>query len=351
MAYADLFEIYERELNIFLVYMKDREYSKTTQIGYLHDIKHFLKSLKGKSISEATDIDVMNHLSGVRESGAGARYRNRCQAAIRLFYKVMVRFKESNHNPAMEIEKAKVEKNRKPTFLQKEFLDACLQFIQGRYMVRDITIFALMAYAGLRVSEIVRLNVTDFEKEGAELGVLGKGDKWRYIPLPAELSQLLQLPLLDRLQPYSKKDEKAFFISQFRRRISKRMVQSVAEKTFEALILHYPQFAGLPLSAHKLRHSFATDLLRNGADLRAVQELLGHEDISTTQIYTHVLDEAKERAMNKVRPAIPLILDQFTVGIETKVKFANKCLLRKNVRISPFLDHKLAPEFVRINTA
>lgn len=307
MKYTDTLELYERELNLFLVYMKDREYSKETQNGYLHDIKHFLAGLNGKAVADVTDIDILQHLTRVRESGAGPRYRNRCQSAIRLFYKVLVRFRVCSHNPAMDIEKAKIEKNRQPVFLQKQFLDACLQLVKGRYIVRDVAIIALMAYAGLRVSEIVRLNITDFDRFGSKMSVLGKGEKWRYIPLPEELRYLLQMSLDQRIKPRNKKDEPAFFISQFGRRISKRMVQTIADKTFEALAEKYPQFKGVPLSAHKLRHSFATDLLRNGADLRAVQELLGHENISTTQIYTHVLDEAKERAMNKVRPAIPFI--------------------------------------------
>ncbi|MCR2805564.1 tyrosine-type recombinase/integrase [Paenibacillus soyae] len=304
----DIQEHYEREIQLFLVYLKDRGYSKETQSAYLHDLKHFLIHLGGKNVSDATEIDVMSHLTQVRESGSGSRYRNRRQSTIRLFYKVMIRFKITSHNPTLDIEKAKVEKNRKPTYLQKPFLDACIHMIEGRYATRDVTIIALMAHAGLRVSEIVRLNLQNFDKEGKQLAVLGKGEKWRYIPLPDEIVQLLQLTIDDRIPPRGNKDVDAFFISQFRRRISKRMVQCVAEKTFAALTEKYPQFAGLSLSAHKLRHSFATDLLRNGADLRTVQELLGHEDISTTQIYTHVLDEAKERAMNKVRPSIPTFL-------------------------------------------
>ncbi|GAB6930442.1 site-specific tyrosine recombinase XerD [Paenibacillus sp. JCM 10914] len=304
MKYTEVFEQYDREMKLFISYMKDREYSKDTQNGYLHDIKHFLIALHGKPITDVTDIDVMYYLTEIREGGAGARYRNRCQSAIRLFYKVLMRFKIATHNPAMEIEKAKVEKNRQPTYLQKQFLDACLEWVHGRYITRDVAIIALMAYAGLRVSEIVKLNVPDFDQENSHIGVLGKGNKWRYIPLPTEMNHLLQLYLADRIVPHNMK-ENAFFISQFRRRISKRMVQTIAEKTFAVMTEQYPQLSGQSLSAHKLRHSFATELLRNGADLRAVQELLGHEDISTTQIYTHVLDETKERAMNKIRPAIP----------------------------------------------
>ncbi|MFD2116708.1 tyrosine-type recombinase/integrase [Paenibacillus yanchengensis] len=310
MNNTDVLEQYDRELKLFSIYMKDREYSTATQLGYMHDIKHFLNGLDGKPVTEVNDIDVLQHLTEIRVSGAGARYRNRCQSAIRLFYKVLVRFKVSTSNPAMDIEKAKVEKNRQPTYLQKQFLDACLQFVESKYVMRDVAIIALMAYAGLRVSEVARLNIMDIDFLEGRIGVLGKGEKWRYIPLPEELQQLLDLALQQRIEPRNKRDEHAFFISQFGRRISNRMVQTIADKTFATLIEHYPQFKGQALSAHKLRHSFATDLLRNGADLRTVQELLGHEDISTTQIYTHVMDEAKQAAMSKVRPTLPSFVHQ-----------------------------------------
>ncbi|MBH5317582.1 tyrosine-type recombinase/integrase [Paenibacillus sp. GSMTC-2017] len=294
---------YEKEKQLFTIYMKDREYSKDTQNAYLHDLKHFLNNLYGKEITEVTNFDVMNHLTKVRESGAGARYRNRCQSSIRLFYKVMIKFNVATSNPAMDIEKAKVDKNKKPTYLEKDLLDSCTALVTGKYQIRDVTIVALMAYAGLRVSEIVKLNVMDVT--GTTIGVRGKGDKWRYIPLPTEIIELIEVYQTERIEPRNKKDENALFVSQFGRRISKRMVQNVTETTFKALIKENPQLKGMQLSSHKLRHSFATDLLRNGVDLRAVQELLGHEDISTTQIYTHVLDETKQRAMSKVRPSLP----------------------------------------------
>lgn len=175
MGYIEIFERYDREVRLFVSYMKDREYSKDTQNAYLHDLKHFLLSLDDKPINDVTDIEIMTYLTQVRENGAGARYRNRCQSAIRLFYKVMVRFRVIDHNPTLDIEKAKVEKKRQPTYLQKQFLDASLELIKGRHQLRDITIVALMAYAGLRVSEIVRLDIVNYDKDNSNIGVLGKG--------------------------------------------------------------------------------------------------------------------------------------------------------------------------------
>ncbi|MFC4101748.1 tyrosine-type recombinase/integrase [Paenibacillus xanthanilyticus] len=301
----DMIEGYERDLSLFSNYMKDRGYSKETQVGYMRDVRRFLATLGGKPPGEADKIDVMHYLTEIREAGAGARYRNRSQSAVRLFYKILREFDRVTANPAMDIPKAKVAKNRMPSFLDKSELDETLTFVSGKYKLRDTAIMALMSYAGLRVGEIVRMNMTDFDTKSSILGILGKGEKWRYVPLPAELGELLQACLAQRMKPKSRRDEQAFFVSQFGRRISRRMVQTIAENSLAGLVEAHPELSGKRLSAHKLRHSFATELLRGGADLRTVQELLGHEDISTTQIYTHISVETKKFAMDKVRPAIP----------------------------------------------
>lgn len=302
----EMMDPYERDLSLFSNYMKDRGYSKETQVGYMRDVRRFLATLDGRTPDEADKIDVMQYLTRIREAGAGARYRNRSQSAVRLFYKILREFERASSNPAMDIPKAKVAKNRMPSFLDKSELDETLQHVAGKYRLRDTAMLALMSYAGLRVGEIVRLNVTDFDTRTSILGILGKGEKWRYVPLPAELAELLRLYLTQRMQPKSRRDEQAFFVSQFSRRISRRMVQTIAERMLSGLMEAHPELRGKRLSAHKLRHSFATELLRGGADLRTVQELLGHEDISTTQIYTHISDETKKFAMEKVRPAIPV---------------------------------------------
>jgi site-specific recombinase XerC len=252
-------------------------------------------------------IDVMSHLTKVRRAGSGDRARNRSLSAIRLFLKVMIEFDRSEANPAIEVPKSKVEKNKVPVYLEQDNIGELLQMVNSRYQTRDVSILALMSYCGLRVGEIHRLNLTDFQEQASQLAVLGKGRKWRYIPLPPSLIDLLQQCLAERLQP-RRSQETAIFISRLGRRLSKRAIQDVAEKTFDTFKQVNRQYKDVSLSSHKLRHSFATNLLATGqVDLRTLQELLGHEDISTTQIYTHVNDQAKKEAMKAIHPLIPKI--------------------------------------------
>lgn len=301
-------EMYEENIEIFLIWLKDRGYTQDTQNGYLHNVRSFLQSCSNKSLDQLQKMDVMRHLTQLRNSGAGDRARNRALSAIRLFFKVMIEFERIKSNPAIDVPKSKVEKNQVPVYIEENYLGNLLQMVSSRYQARDIAILALMSYCGLRVSEIHRLNLADFRAEAGDLAILGKGRKWRYVPLPPDLIPLLHVCKQERLQP-RRKQETAFFISRLGRRLSKRSIQYVAEKTFEAFKVSFPRYRDVPLTSHKLRHSFATNLLATGrVDLRTLQELLGHEDISTTQIYTHVTDQAKKEAMSAIRPKLPSII-------------------------------------------
>lgn len=298
-------EAHEEEVEMYLVWLKDRGYSQDTQNGYLHDVRSFLRRYPNKPVKALRKIDVMSHLTQVRTAGSGDRARNRALSAIRLFFKVMIEFEVVDANPAIDVPKSKVEKKKVPIYIEEENLGELLQMVQSRYQVRDVAILTLMAYCGLRVGEIHRLNLADFQADTGQLAILGKGRKWRYIPLPAGLIVLLRNCLEERLQP-RRSQENAFFISRLGRRLSKRSIQDVVGKTFEAFKASFPRYRDVPLSSHKLRHSFATNLLATGrVDLRTLQELLGHEDISTTQIYTHVTDQAKKEAMAVFQPKIP----------------------------------------------
>ncbi|AZN41502.1 tyrosine-type recombinase/integrase [Paenibacillus albus] len=296
---------HEEDMEMFLIWLKDRSYSLETQKGYLHDVKSFLRTVSEKPLDGLRKIDIMAHLTRIRNGGAGDGARNRALSSIRLFFKVMIEFNRLQSNPAIEVQKSKVEKNRVPVYIDQNALGDLLENVNTSYPTRDITILALMAYCGLRVGEIHRLNIPDFNESSGLLAVLGKGRKWRYIPLPTALVDLLRNCLAERMQP-KRFQENAFFISRLGRRISKSAIQDVAEKTFELFKEKHQQYRDVPLSAHKLRHSFATNLFSSGkVDLRTLQELLGHADISTTQIYTHVNDQAKKDAMMIIQPMLP----------------------------------------------
>lgn len=142
--------------------------------------------------------------------------------------------------------------------------------------------------------------MSDYNVERHSLRVFGKGRKWRNVPVPEDVVPFLDSALAERLDPWRSKEE-AMFISQKGRRLSIRGIQQIAADTFDRFQRDVPAAQRRPYSSHKLRHSFATMLLRKGADLRTVQELLGHSSIQTTTVYTHITSREKEEAMSKLQ--------------------------------------------------
>ncbi|MFE5321672.1 tyrosine-type recombinase/integrase [Paenibacillus sp. NPDC056579] len=291
-------------LDFFDIWMKDHGLTEQTQKAYLGDIRQFLKSASAKQITEIESIDIMRFLSTKRQRGAGDSTRNRCLASIRSFFNALVEHKYVTNNPALNIKKSKIDKQQIPSYLEGDYLALFIESIQGKYQIRNVSMFLLMSYAGLRVSELSKLNISDYNKSNAILRVNGKGRKWRIIPLPDQLVYILNLALDARIQP-KKKSEQAFFISQFGRRITVRTIQKIAESNFSEFKKKHSELLGKALSSHKLRHTFATQQVIAGTDIRTLQELLGHSSIQTTQIYTHVGDKQKQEAMNRVIPILP----------------------------------------------
>lgn len=292
-------------LELFDSWMKDQGFTKRTQQAYLGDVRLFLSNLGDKELTTIEPIDIMRFLTKMRQRGAGDAARNRYLSSIRTFFTALVELQIVVHNPSVTVKKSKVEKNPVPTFLSEELLSVFLQSIEGKYQIRNVAMFLLMSYAGLRVSELHRLNMSDFNRGTNSLMVLGKGRKWRVIPLPHEIVQVLERALVERVEARSAA-EQPFFVSQFGRRISIRMIQTVAEKHFGQLKGQYMELQGKSFSSHKLRHTFATMQVLAGTDIRTLQELLGHASIQTTQIYTHVGDKQKQEAMNRVSAFIPV---------------------------------------------
>ncbi|WHX47043.1 tyrosine-type recombinase/integrase [Paenibacillus woosongensis] len=291
-------EIYAEPLQAFTIWMKQSGYTETTRKEYLREVYDYLFSLDELPVQQAGKLNVVSFLVSKQES-AGDKTRNRTLSAIRSFYASLIDFELATRNPALEVKKSKTEKNKIPVYLEEQELKKVLTYIDGRYRDRNLAIFLLMGYCGLRVGEVHRMNLSHFKRDKGTLEVLGKGRKWNEIPLPELVVEYLARVEEERIQPYSTKEE-AFFISQKGRRLSIRQIQKIAANVFDAYKQDHPQLTDMKLSCHKLRHSFATMLLGNNVDIRVVKELLGHASIETTMIYTHINDEQKRSAMTTI---------------------------------------------------
>ncbi|MEO3944862.1 tyrosine-type recombinase/integrase [Gorillibacterium sp. CAU 1737] len=290
-------EGYANELRAFNLWMQQAGYTDATQREYKREANAYLQSLHGLSAAEAGKMNVIEFLVSKRDTGD--RARNRTLSALRSFYAALIDFELAARNPALEVKKSKTEKNKNPVYLEEEDLVASLAYIEGRYRNRNMAIFLLMGYCGLRVGEVHRLNRKDFKGARGTIEVFGKGRKWNEIPVPELLMNYLTEVERERIAPYREKED-AFFVSQKGKRLSIRQIQKIASETFHAFQEHHPKLADMKLSCHKLRHSFATMLLKNGVDIRVVKELMGHASIETTMIYTHVNDDQKKLAMSTV---------------------------------------------------
>ncbi|WP_256757885.1 tyrosine-type recombinase/integrase [Cohnella sp. WQ 127256] len=300
MARNDILEeTYTNPLKAFSIWMKQSGYTEATKKEYMREVHDYLLSLDEMPVQQAGKMNVVGFLVS-KQGTAGEKTRNRTLSAIRSFYAALIDFELATRNPALEVKKSKTEKNKNPVYLEEQELETALTYIEGRYRDRNLTIFLLMGYCGLRVGEVHRINIAHYKKAKGTLEVLGKGRKWNEIPLPELLIQYLSKVELERIHPYSKKEE-AFFISQKGRRLSIRQIQKITAQVFDELKKDHPHLNDMKLSCHKLRHSFATMLLNNNVDIRVVKELLGHASIETTMIYTHINDEQKRGAMTTIK--------------------------------------------------
>lgn len=294
MEYFD----YEEELDAFRVYLKHSGLTLATRKSYSYEINRFIKYLDGLNLNKVNKKIITSYLADINERASEVS-SNRALAAITKFYEALNDFEMIEDNPAKKIKKSKTEKNRKPIYLKEKYLKKGMGLASGKYADRNMAMFGLMAFCGLRVGEVHRLDVTDYDRINCKIHVLGKGRKHNEIPLPPDFIPLLDLVLEHRLDPY-KNTEKAFFISQKGRRISIRAIQLIITDMLNNLKNNNEELKDQKLSAHKLRHSFATLLLTKNIDIRIVKELMGHSSIETTAIYTHVLDTQKVDAMAEI---------------------------------------------------
>ncbi|MBT3300053.1 MAG: tyrosine recombinase XerC [Candidatus Marinimicrobia bacterium] len=292
-------------LKDFLKYIKEeRQYSQHTVSAYQKDLTEFISFLHdyhGSSLSHFSQVDkqsIRHYLGKKFEEGVSARTVARRLASIKSFFKYLFLTEEIKQNPAIHVKTPKVGK-KLPMFINNDTMNTLLNIPDSHSEkgLRDLAIMELFYATGIRLSELIGLNVADIDFSQKMIRVCGKGNKERLVPFGESAS--------NALQAYAQKVDILFsgihhhlplFCSIKGKRIAVRTVQSRIKGYLSQVT------AGERLGPHLLRHSFATAMMDQGADIRAVQEFLGHTSLSSTQIYTHLKPEKIKETFEKTHP-------------------------------------------------
>ena len=267
----------------------EKSLSKNTVDAYVRDInkmaKYFLDLEKGKNIKSVSYEDFQNYLAHLNDEKIKARSQSRVISSIRAFYKYLIIEKEIDNNPSELLETPKTGK-KLPEFLTVDEVNQLVNEInrskpEGE---RNLAILEVLYGCGLRVSELIELKLSEIYWKEGFIRIIGKGNKERLVPLGKTATKHLKI-YINEIRVHNKVNEESkdhVFLNKNGGKISRVMIF----KIIKALTLK----AGIKknISPHTLRHSFATHLVEGGADLRAVQEMLGHQSITTTEIYTHL---------------------------------------------------------------
>ncbi len=295
-----------RYLDQFIQMMRSEKfYSPHTCSNYRRDLDRFRVYLRNHDIEtwqRVSHTDVSGYAAARHRQGRKSRTIQRELSSIRNFYRFLIQNRLVTTNPALDVNAPRADKPL-PKTCDAEAIDRLLRPGDGGdvLLIRDVAIFELIYSSGLRLAELVSIDLDHIDLTRRQLVVTGKGNKTRYLPVGGKAVNAVRRWLNSRADFCNDSEQQALFLSRLGNRISPRNVQSRLEHLIrlQALDQH--------LSPHTLRHSFATHLLESSSDLRAVQELLGHANIATTQVYTHldfqhlakVYDAAHPRAKRK----------------------------------------------------
>ena len=278
----------------FLSYLtNERNYSTQTVISYSMDIDKFFKFLEKEDVGmdEVDQIVIRNFLTDELNNGVSKRSLKRRLCALRHFYKFMVKRRYVKDNPFIFISSPKFEQ-KYPHFLYKDQVRQILEENKKRtdeLAIRDQAILSTLYYTGMRASELVSLTLQSVNLNQRYVRIFGKGKKERLVPFSEECKKDLDTYIKTTrkdLERRNKDGTNVLFLNDKGKQLTTRGLEYILD-SIETKIGTF-----VDLHPHVLRHSFATHLLENGADLRIIQELLGHESLNTTQVYTHVTEEA-----------------------------------------------------------
>lgn len=293
----------------FLSYMLiERGYSKESVYSYFTDLRLFfrfaLSKKQGLALDEMETVDIskldlefIEHISRrdvsgfltwlVMEKQVKEPTRNRKISVLKSFFHFLVEQEYLEKNIMLQIKTTKIRKTL-PKYLEEREIELLLSEINGTFWIRDTAIIMLMMSSGLRVSEVVGLDLKSLKR--TSISVLGKGNKERQVYLSPKTMESLKDYL--EIRPFV--ESEALFLSSRKGRLSIEAVQKMTK-------IYLTRIGKGDYSCHKLRHTAATQLLQSGANLREIQEILGHESISTTEIYTHVSNDDLQRVAENLR--------------------------------------------------
>ena len=293
-----MLEILTKYFNYLLI---ERGVAQNTMESYGRDLRRFIFFVEKKEIKDIKEVTpeiIVEFLTYIRDEGLAANSMNRSLAALRGFYKYLLREKIITQNPLANIELAKVWM-KLPETISKEEMKSILSQpgTQSVAAIRNTAMLELLYATGIRVSELINLNMNSVNWQVGFLIVMGKGSKERIVPI-GKIAYDCTRRYVDEVRPklMQKKSTDVLFLNRFGKKFTRQ--------GFWKIVVGYARQTGLQKKVypHTFRHSFATHLLEGGADLRSVQVMLGHSDISTTQIYTHVTRERLREVHQKYHP-------------------------------------------------
>jgi integrase/recombinase XerD len=289
-------------LDLFISYLTvEKGLSANTRSAYSRDLARYLDYLEKSGRQKPAEVgsaDISTFLATLQKLNIGSRSRARCLSAIRMFHKFLMIENYADSNPATIIEAPRA-LHKLPQFLDCREVDALFAACTGERGedIRDRAMLEILYATGLRVSELVNLKLREVNLDSGYLMTVGKGNKERLVPIGDSAREWAAL-YLDMVRQIADplRQKPHFFLSRLGAAMSRQAFWNIIKKRVAMAAIRKN------VSPHTLRHSFATHLLENGADLRSVQIMLGHADLASTQIYTHVTRERLKRLHQEIHP-------------------------------------------------
>lgn len=287
----------KKEIDNFLTYISNKDYSKETIRGYQEDLLDFLLFSKNKKVKDITYSFIREYLSYLYNQKYTSRTISRHISALKSFFKYLMQEGIIQSNPMTLVSNPKLDK-KLPNYVNYQDLETLLSIPdrQDKLGLRNALILELLYSTGVRVSELVGIKIQDIDFHNERILVLGKGNKERYVLFGDKCKELLKLYLKESRPILLKKSTDILLLNKNGTPLTDRGVRLIIDNIVNESALK------LNVTPHTLRHTFATHLLNEGADLRMVQELLGHSNIATTGIYTHVSNEHLRKVYRDAHP-------------------------------------------------